>query len=699
LERVKIHRNIFISTAVLTAVAITVLAIYLDMVLALDFELFLKIYLGGIVAAAVMTAVSVIGHYGDLRPAVKATSLPDEKRFSSGEEWFKMDRRLASYPRAQYINTLFAWTVGASIVGVVFHYYLHYVSIRQMTFIAFGGVIMGGITGSYNYFFFKLHLAPLRRKLAPSIPPPDWKPYGSMRRMLSSAFIAICMVLTFFPAAVLFIQLDKFRWEGILNEGEGLIRMVDAQFRSSSPIQKGNLTPNDLKVLKKIQTGTKGYIIVFDKGEQPLYGSQFKISDKTWSEIKSKKSGVKSDPERGIEIIFGPVGHDELKAAVVYERENFSESDVRLLRFVSIAIGLALFMATGLIVLIRRYFGGSIENLVSDVELVAKGDFQRHIKVCSDGEMGTLEAGLASMKHRLVDLIDTQMALVERIGSGVGQVLRAASAMREIAGEQSATAAEQAGAAQEAGVTSQEVKSSSAIISERIDAVSEMAADTLDATKRGNISAGETVDGIKKVDQRVKVIAEKMLTLGENIQSVGKIADTIEEISEKTHLLAINAGIEAVGAGEAGERFGVVAAEIRNLAQSTAKSAEEVRRQVDEIRKATAESVIFTEEGTKAVSEGLQKVESVAKAFTLMENIAEKTSQNSQEIAMSIRQQTTAIEQVAQTMDELNNTAAQANEGAKKIEAATEELDRLAEELKEMVSSRENAEETDIAPE
>jgi len=684
----KVLRNIFISTTVLVILAFTVILTYLRMIMNFNPDTFKLLLEFAVMVAVISIAVSMAIHRTDLAFAFKLVKLPESERFASIEEWKKADEKLAVYPRVQGLGTILMWLVGTSITGLIFYFWRHYITFREMIYIIAGGIIMGSICGGYNYFFFKLHLTPLRRTLSPTTLPENWKPAGSMRRMLSAAFISICMALTLFPAAVIYVKMDELHWDSIHKEGMGLLRIINAQISRTGAIQKGKLSPEATAMLSKIAPAEYGYVILLDNGGKTLYGSRSEISENSWARMNTEKSGDISDSETNLDITFGPVGTDVLKAAVVYPRKGITESSLKFLRFIGKVIGIALFMAVGLIFLIRQYFGGAVERLVSELDAVAEGDLQKRIPVCSDGEMGTLEKGLGSMKQKLVELIETQGSLVERIGFGVEKLVKATDELREVAGEQATAAAEQASAAQEAGVTSEEVKTSSGQIADRASSVSEMAEETLGVTTKGAGTASETVEEIRKVEERVGVIADKMLELGENIQNIGKIADTIEEISQNNQLLAINAAIEAVGAGSEGERFGVVAGEIRNLANFTAQSAEQVRLQVGQIRKTAAESVIYTEEGTKSASDALRKVQLVASTFATLEDIARKTSQNAREINMSTRQQATATSQMALTMNELNDTAVQVAESARKVEVAAKDLDGLAEELKNIVSDK-----------
>ena len=673
---------------ILNFFSIAIVLIYLRMVMRIDPASFKLVIFFAILLGVLAVCMSFLYNWANLRAATQLVAMPEDKRFKSPGEWLELDNHLARYPSKTSFSTFITWSAGAVLAGAALHYWKDYLSSREMIYLIIGGVLMGGICGGYNFFFFKLHLAPIRFQLAPAFPPPDWKPIGSIRRILLTAFFSISMALIFFPTAVLYVRMHELQREGIRQDGQGWLNLLNEELAGQGIISNENLTPSALRFLEEVTPGKHGFTLLFDRKGRTFFGSHTELSDSVWGKMQSEESGMINEPEKGLEIIFGPVGSSSLKAAVVYSRADFRTDNLNLIRFTIVVIGLSLFMAVGLIVLVRRYFGSAVEGLVEDIHAISVGEFGRKIPICSDGEFGSLEYRLASMKNKLVHLIEAQRALVYRVGANVEQLGKSAMELREVSSEQASSSIQQAGSAQQAGTTSEEIKATSGQIAERAAAVSEMASETFNAAGKGAIAATQALTVIRNVEHRVALIAEKMLLLGDNIQSISNIADTIKGISQKTRLLAVNAGIEARGAGEAAQRFQVVADEIQNLSQSTAKSVEEVREQLEKIRGSMEEAISSTEEGEKAAGGGVKKVESVANTFTQMENTFAKTNQQAHEIAISIKHQTTAAEQMAQTIAELHESAVQVANGAKRIETAIGELDSLAEELKQMVFAR-----------
>ena len=89
------------------------------------------------------------------------------------------------------------------------------------------------------------------------------------------------------------------------------------------------------------------------------------------------------------------------------------------------------------------------------------------------------------------------------------------------------------------------------------------------AQKAGDAGASaleDAVHGAGALRDGIEAIAERADVLGKRSREIYRVLDLITEIAQETHILALNAAIEASAAGEHGDRFGVVAEEVRRLA-------------------------------------------------------------------------------------------------------------------------------------
>ncbi len=180
--------------------------------------------------------------------------------------------------------------------------------------------------------------------------------------------------------------------------------------------------------------------------------------------------------------------------------------------------------------------------------------------------------------------------------------------------------------------------------------------------------AENTLHGILLIDEKINVMAKRMMKLGEKSQAIDPVTQFIDSIAEQTNLLALNASIEAARAGESGRGFAVVASEIRKLAEKSAQATKEIRQTLHEMQDETGSVVMSVEEATKSASKGIAELKQTVEVI--------------KDISSATQKQKNAAEQVAVTMRDVDTVTKQFAEGTQQIVSLSNQLMGLVKDLK-----------------
>lgn len=169
-----------------------------------------------------------------------------------------------------------------------------------------------------------------------------------------------------------------------------------------------------------------------------------------------------------------------------------------------------------------------------------------------------------------------------------------------------------------------------------------------------------------------------MERLTDAAQRIGQVIDLINDIAGQTNLLALNATIEAARAGEAGKGFSVVASEIKNLANQTTQETEEIAAQIAAVRDATSCVVIAIDKIGSAIGESNEIAASIASAV-------EEQGVATQEIARNVQEAAAGTAQVSNAISGVNDAAVQTGTIASEVLDGASNLTQQAETLKSEV--------------
>jgi methyl-accepting chemotaxis protein len=211
----------------------------------------------------------------------------------------------------------------------------------------------------------------------------------------------------------------------------------------------------------------------------------------------------------------------------------------------------------------------------------------------------------------------------------------------------------------------------------------------------GKAAVEATINGFTRTSQRIEVLAHHLLALTERSKKITTIIDLLDEIASETHLLSLNAAIESAGAGTAGQRFSVVAAEIKNLADRSVESTKEVREIIGELQGAVAGAVLAAEEGRKEANRSAEKahlsgqviiqvteaVLETSRFGNMIVEFAENASSLAEEISLATNQQRSASDQIVATIHQVKQVAHETASSCRYIAQSAQQLSDLTMQL------------------
>jgi methyl-accepting chemotaxis protein len=279
--------------------------------------------------------------------------------------------------------------------------------------------------------------------------------------------------------------------------------------------------------------------------------------------------------------------------------------------------------------------------------------------------------------------------VIERIAKTLtGSTSTLASTSTQIASaveQQERYLADQAASVNETTTTMEELGASSRQAAEQADASAAGAQQALSISGDGSKIVTQTIEGITELQQKVGAIADRIMQLSEQTSQISSISDMVADIASQTNMLSLNAAVEAARAGEQGKGFAVVAGEVRKLAEQSKKSAEKINALVIEVQSSINSTVMVTDEGTKTAQAGIRMAQDTASAFNGIARSVNDVFLNSQQIALSAKQQAVAVQQAISAMNAINLGAQETASGVTQVKVATKDLATTAKELKAIV--------------
>lgn len=339
-----------------------------------------------------------------------------------------------------------------------------------------------------------------------------------------------------------------------------------------------------------------------------------------------------------------------------------------------------------------------ILELNQTAQLLAAGDLNVTLEITAEDEIGELGESIQKTIARLKEYIlyiDETAEVLARIADGklhitlqndyVGEFQKIKTALinistsmievmegiNESSEQVSIGASELASASQ---MLAEGAETQAASVQELVATATTVAEQVQNTRKDAELSAQATTSVTTMMEQnqeKMNMMMNAMDKIRETSQQVVGIIQTIEEIASQTNLLSLNASIEAARAGEVGRGFAVVADEIGKLALASSKAASMTRDLIgvsmEEINK-----------GNSIANGVMTSLDESVKAVDHVNEMIQKTSENTSVQAESVEQILLGIEEISRAVQDNSATSQETS-------ATSEELAAQAVTLNEMV--------------
>ncbi len=177
-------------------------------------------------------------------------------------------------------------------------------------------------------------------------------------------------------------------------------------------------------------------------------------------------------------------------------------------------------------------------------------------------------------------------------------------------------------------------------------ALEEMTASVAEISKNMTLSKKAT----DEISDKIATSGEASDRLITTMQSMEAVVALIRDIADQVNLLALNATIEAARAGDAGKGFAVVASEVKNLANQTSQATDDIAEKIAEVQSLSSDVA-------SSIKEIVTSAESVSEYVGNVAGAVEEQSATTSEISSNTQQASAAVQEISNRIKQLSEAA------------------------------------------
>lgn len=378
--------------------------------------------------------------------------------------------------------------------------------------------------------------------------------------------------------------------------------------------------------------------------------------------------------------------------------EDYLTSIHTIRSFIMIAITVALLLSILLLSIAIQSITKPLISLQQRMRIVREGDLSTDIDIATNTpEIQSLVKSfrmmIVNMSHMLNDIKQTSEQLSAtgtQLNGSSTELIQKNHHMREQITDLDASAENSVRVSGSQKESFLQMKIEMASLFREMEDVFLSSAKTANVASAGEASISEASSTMNTFFESMKRVIMTIEELHHKFRSIEEVTVSIGQISDQTRMLALNAKIEAARAGEAGSGFLVVANEVQSLAERTAIATKEIHEMIGLMEESVKQSVIdiedmqqnaevfetVTKENRKSFQAATEQIRHLDNKLHVMkdhltllqnaipsleqstievEEVADKTQKNTQEILRIFIEQNDSIKQVDQAGSELSS--------------------------------------------
>jgi len=214
--------------------------------------------------------------------------------------------------------------------------------------------------------------------------------------------------------------------------------------------------------------------------------------------------------------------------------------------------------------------------------------------------------------------------------------------------------------------------------------------ETFEASQKGLADINNAIAQMHSTDEQAQQTAEYVGSLAQKSEQIQQITSVISSIAEQTNLLALNAAIEAARAGEQGRGFAVVADEVRNLANKTSQATDEIGAMVTEISGSIKQAENTMSRLTTSINKGVDKTRTVGDSLQSISDFARSMQQQVNDIQSGSANNNREVEKISDAIEGVNHHMQKAETDVGIVAEEANKLSGMAENILSIVLGFEN---------